>query len=116
MESAAPGPVTFVVGLHVKEGREDEFLALLTPVLDAMRGESTFINAVLHRDAADPASFMIYETWADLTDVVEVQIKRPYRAAYEAALPEILRTPREVRIWRPLRGDFACKTPPLTNG
>jgi quinol monooxygenase YgiN len=50
---------------------------------------------------------MIHETWADLADVAEVQVKREYRAAYEARLPEILREPRQVSFWRPLRADFA---------
>ena len=76
------------------------------PVLDAMRHEATFINAVLHRDPEDPTHFMLYETWADRDDLVGVQMKRDYRAAYEASLPDILREPRQVRIWRPLRADF----------
>lgn len=101
------GPVAFIVSLHVKPGCEDEFLSLLTPVLDAMRHESTFINAVLHRDPADPTRFMIYETWADLTDVAEVQVKRDYRRAYEARLPDLLHEPRQVQIWRPERTDVA---------
>jgi quinol monooxygenase YgiN len=101
----ATDPITFVVTLHVREGKEEEFLALLHPVLDAMRQEETFIEAVLHRDPADPRRFMIYETWADLTDVAEVQMRRPYRAAYEARLPEILGEPREVGFWKALRAD-----------
>jgi len=100
-------PIAFVVTLHVRPGFEEEFLGLLGPVLDAMRHEATFINAVLHRDPADPSRFMIYETWADLADVAEVQVKRGDRAAYEARLPEILREPRQVSFWRPLRADFA---------
>lgn len=58
-------PISAVVVLHVKPGCEAEFLSLLTPVLDAMRHEPTFINATLHRDPDDPTRFMIHETWAD---------------------------------------------------
>lgn len=105
---ANEGTVAFVVLIHVKPGCEGEFLDLLTPVLDAMRHEATFISAALHRDPADPTRFMLYETWADLDDVKEVQIHRDYRQAYLARLPEILRGPRQVQIWRPLRGDFAA--------
>lgn len=76
------------------------------PVLDAMRHEATFINAVLHQDPEDPTSFMLYETWADEEDVVQVQIHRDYRKAYWDRLPDLLREPREIRSWRPLRGDF----------
>jgi quinol monooxygenase YgiN len=98
--------LAIIVSLHVQAGREAEFLNLLTPVLDAMRHEPTFINAALHRDPEDPSRFMIYETWADPEELVQVQLKRDYRKAYEARLPDLLREPRHVQLWRPLRGDF----------
>ena len=71
-----------------------------------MRHEASFINAVLHRDPEEPGRFMLYETWADRQDLVEVQMKREYRSAYWARLPDLLAEPREVRIWQPLRADF----------
>jgi quinol monooxygenase YgiN len=104
-------PVAFTVTLHVEPGREDDFLGLLAPVLDAMRHESSFINAVLHRDPEDPTRFMLYETWTDLDDVVEVQLKRDYRRAYDDALPELLRTERGIGIWQPMRADVAAPAP-----
>ena len=100
-------PVAFTVTLHVRPGQEQRFLDLLTPVLNAMRHESTFINAALHRDPADPTRFMLYETWADLDDVVRVQLKRDYRSAYHAALPGLLRSEREIAVWHPVRADHA---------
>lgn len=104
-------PVVVLVSLAVKPGRESEFLDLLTPVLDAMRHETTFINAALHRDPEDPSRFMIYETWADREDLAEVQVHRGYRKAYTDRLPEILREPRRIEIWRPLRADFTFFAP-----
>lgn len=101
------GNVTYLITLEVKPGREADLLALLTPVLDAMRHEASFINAVLHRDPADPNRLMLYETWADHEEVVAVQVRRPYRRAYSEALPRLLAAPREVQVWRPLRADFA---------
>lgn len=99
--------VSFIISVHLKPGHEEEFLSLVTPVLDAMRHEPSFINAVLHRDAEDPARFMLYETWADLDDVMEVQIHREYRKAYWDRLPELLAEPRQVQVWKPMRSDFA---------
>ncbi len=98
--------VVLVIGLHLKPGAEVEFMALLTPVLDAMRHEPTFINTVLHRDPEDPTRLMLYETWADMTDLVEVQVAKPYRAAYTARLDDLLASPRTVQVWRRLRADF----------
>lgn len=104
--AADDGTVSFVVELAVRPDAVDTFLDLLTPVLDAMRHEPTFVNAVLHRDPEDPARFMIYETWRDLDDVVRVQMHRSYRKAYWERLPDLLRTERTVSVWRPLRADF----------
>lgn len=98
--------VTFIVTLALKPGCEEEFLDLLTPVLDAMRHEPTFINAVLHQDPEDPSRFMLYETWADLDDVVQVQMHRDYRKAYWERLPDLLREPRQIQTWTPMRRDF----------
>jgi quinol monooxygenase YgiN len=102
-----PGAVTAVVTLEARAGRVDDLLALLHPVLDAMRQEATFVSAVLHRDPADPTRLMVYETWADLDELATVQVRRDYRRAYEAALPELLRAPRRVELWQPLRSDGA---------
>lgn len=111
LQSTVTGPgdktIAFTVTLHVKPGREAEFLELLTPVLDAMRHEPSFINAVLHRSPDDPTLFMIYETWAELDELVQVQIPRAYRQAYIATLPDVLRQERGVTVWPPMRGDFA---------
>jgi quinol monooxygenase YgiN len=98
--------IAVIVTLHVKPGRAGEFLAALAPVLDAMRHEPTFINAVLHRDPEDPDRFMLYETWADRSELVEVQMGRAYRKPYMDRLPELLAEPRQVQVFQPLRGDF----------
>lgn len=97
--------VTVAVTLHARPGAEAELLRLLEPVLDAMRHEPTFVSAVLHRDPEDPTRFLLIETWTDRDDLVEVQMKRPYRQAYEARLPELLRAPRRAEAWQTLRSD-----------
>ena len=101
------GPIAGTVILTVKPGMEGAFLALLHPVLDAMRHEATFINAFLHRHPDEPNRFMLYETWADLEDLMEVQMHRPYRQAFWDKLPELLATPREITVWQPMRSDTA---------
>ncbi len=99
--------VTYVITFAVKTGSEEEFLGLLNPVLDAMRHERTFLNAVLHRDPEAPNRFMLYETWADHDDVAQVQIHRDYRQLFWARLPELLAEPRHVQTWAPIRSDFS---------
>jgi quinol monooxygenase YgiN len=110
MSDASPEPFTVLITLQVKPGREAEFLGLLAPVLNAMRHEPSFLNAILHRDPGDPCRFLLYETWTDRRDLVEVQMQRPYRAAYEARLPALLERPRQVEVWQALRADFAFRS------
>jgi quinol monooxygenase YgiN len=97
--------VTYLIVFTVRPEQRERFLSLLNGVLDAMRDESTFINATLHNDPADTHRFLLHETWADHQDVLDVQIKRAYRDAWHAALPELLVKPREISVWAPLRAD-----------
>lgn len=95
---------------HLHGSKPDEverFQILLGGVLDAMRKETTFVNATLHRDPEDATHFLLHETWTDHRDVVDVQIHRPCRQDWHDALPEILSKPREISVWRPLRSDRA---------
>jgi len=97
--------VSYVIKFNVKAGKRERFLLLLAGVLDAMRCETTFHEAVLHRDPESENRFMLYETWESHEDVLAVQLNRPYREAWHAALPDLLQGPRDVSIWKPLRSD-----------
>lgn len=100
-------PVTYVIKFQVRPDQRDRFLALLEGVLDAMRSEPMFHEAILHRDPASDHRFMLYETWEDHDDVLNVQLYRPYRQAWHDALPELLEEDRDIGIWEPLRADRA---------
>ena len=84
-------PVTYVIKFTVAPGQEQRFLALLEGVLDAMRSEPEFHEAILHRDPASAAKFMLYETWEDHDDVLNVQVHKPYRQAFHDALADSAR-------------------------
>lgn len=103
-------PFVLLATIHVKPGCEDEYLSIVNPVNDAMRHEPTFVNTVLHRSVDDPTLFMIHETWLDQEDFFSVQMKRPYRVEYEARLPALLRHPREMKVFEPLRSDFVFQS------
>lgn len=103
-------PFVLLATIHVKPGCEAEYLSLVGPVNDAMRHEPTFVNTVLHRSADDPALFMLHETWLDRENFFSVQMKRPYRADYEARLPAMLRRPRTMQVFELLRSDYVFCT------
>jgi quinol monooxygenase YgiN len=98
-------PETYVITFHVKEDQVARFHALLGPVLDAMRDEATFVHAALHVDPDRSDVFQLHETWIDRSDVLNVQLQRPYRREWHAALDDVLASPRHIAIWRLLRSD-----------
>jgi len=101
--------VTYVIRFDVVPQQRFRFLSLLEGVLDAMRSEPMFHEAVLHADPASDCRFMLYETWEDHEDVLNVQMKRPYRQAWHEALPELLEKNRDITIWKPFRSDRAWR-------
>lgn len=100
-------PVTYLIKFDIRPEQRERFMALLGSVLDAMRHEPMFHEAVLHADPENENRMMLYETWEDHRDVLEVQVKRPYRNEWQAALPELLANPRDISVWHPLRSDRA---------
>jgi len=95
--------VTYLVKFQVVPERRAEFLERLNGVLDAMRDEPMFHEAILHRDPQSEYRFMLYETWEDHEDVLSVQLHRPYRRAWHDALPTLLEQERDITIWQPIR-------------
>jgi quinol monooxygenase YgiN len=98
-------PVTYLIKFQVVPERREQFLKLLNGVLDAMRSEPMFHEAILHSDPTSDNLFMLYETWESHEDVVNVQLQRPYRRAWHEALPTLLEQERDITIWEPLRAD-----------
>jgi quinol monooxygenase YgiN len=97
--------VTYVIKFQVVPEQTSRFLQLLTGVLDAMRREPTFHEAVLHRDPESDHRFMLYETWESDEDVLTIQLQRPYRRAWHDALPTMLERDRGISVWKPIRAD-----------
>lgn len=91
---------TILVSIPLKPGCAKEFLALLDDVFAAMHSEPTFVTATALQSTDDPDTIVLCETWLDLDNFSAVQRNRPYRAAYEARLPEILREPRRIDFFR----------------
>jgi quinol monooxygenase YgiN len=100
--------VTYLIRFDVRPDQRERFLSLLTGVLDAMRHEPMFVDASFHADPQDAHRFLLHETWRDHQDVLDVQLARPYREAWHAALPELLVQSRQVSMWTPLRCDRAA--------
>lgn len=71
--------------IHIKTGCEKELLSVVSLVNAWTRLKSTFFSTVLHRSHEDPSLFTLYETWLDPEDFFSVQMKQPYRDAYDTS-------------------------------
>src|SRR4029077_2813939 len=96
-------PFTLLVDIPLKPGRADEFMALLNDVFEAMKVEETFVSATALRGTQDPDTILLCENWIDRENFMSVQLKRSYRDRYEARLPELLRSPRKLSFFEPIR-------------
>ncbi|NVN09631.1 putative quinol monooxygenase [Nguyenibacter vanlangensis] len=96
-------PFTILVGINLKPGYAQEFLALLDDIIEPMRREESFIDVVALQNQDDPDSIVLYETWLDRHEFETVQRKRDYRRAYEERLPQILREPRTITFFDAVR-------------
>jgi quinol monooxygenase YgiN len=104
-ELADQMPVTYIIKFQVVPERRGEFLGLLEGVLDAMRDEPQLHEAILHKDPNCENRFMLYETWEDHENVLNVQLQRSYRQTWHEALPYLLEEERDITIWEPTRSD-----------
>ena len=97
--------VTYLIEFDVKPTGRERFLSLLNGVLDAMRHEAMFVNAAVNSFQLSTAAHLLHETWQSHEDVLSVQLARPYREDWHAALPDLLAAERKISIWQPLRSD-----------
>jgi len=99
----ANSDLVFYVKLHVKPECVEEWQRAVTEIVELMSLEDAFVACYLHQDTQDPALFTLYERWNErsVEDFLEHQMK-PYRVAYDAKLPALLRRPREPAVLLPI--------------
>jgi quinol monooxygenase YgiN len=94
----------FIVHLPGKPEHRAEIEEKLLHVLEQMSKEPDFINTHLNRSVEDPDTLVLYETWACSEDHFrEHHLSLPYRQAYEAALPRLLKAERTLEFLTPVR-------------
>ncbi|MES2151661.1 MAG: antibiotic biosynthesis monooxygenase [Pseudomonadota bacterium] len=96
--------VSFTVRLPTRPEKRGQMRRMLFEVLDAMAREPDFINTWVHEDLDDADTLVLYETWACSREhFIAHHLVKPYRQAYEAALPELLSGGRSIQFLKGLR-------------
>ncbi|SDD13982.1 Quinol monooxygenase YgiN [Cupriavidus sp. YR651] len=89
--------IAFVVRLPARAEFREEFEARLLGVVEAMAKEPDFVNTTIHKSAEDPDTYVLYETWACSQEYFMTHhLSKNYRHEYEAALPRLLKAPRQI--------------------
>lgn len=95
------------VTFSIKPEFADEFVSIVSQVLDKMRHEENFVTTTLCRDSATPGRFFLFETWKSRARFIAEDLSREYRRPYEARLEEIKLADRQFQEWEQVRADFA---------
>lgn len=82
--ASAPTPLTIVADIRAVDGKAALVHAELEKLVAPTRAEAGCLRYDLHRDRADPAHFLFYETWAD-RDLWQAHMSAPHIASYLAA-------------------------------
>jgi len=102
MASIHPDLIALCVRFRIKPGRKEQFRRMLYDVVEAMKSEPEFVNTIAHEEPDHPDRMTLYETWRCTREAfMRDQMSKPYRADYEARLPEVLED-RAIEIWTPV--------------
>lgn len=95
------------VTFSIKPGHADEFVSIVSEVIDRMRHEENFVTTTLCRDPAAPGRFFLFETWKSRTRFLAEDLARPYREPYSARLAQIEAGERRFEEWEQVRADYS---------
>lgn len=91
--------IAFIVRLPARHEHAAALEQGLLHVVEAMTKEPDFVATYLHQPPDDPDTFVLYEVWACSKDYfLQHHLGKPYRQAYEAALPSMLRAERSIEF------------------
>jgi quinol monooxygenase YgiN len=90
-----------LVSLPVKPEARETFRKMLSEIGEHIAKEPSFVSALIHEDMDDPDTIVLYETWSGSREQLLEQLTRPYRRAYEAALPAMLKSERRIVFLHP---------------
>lgn len=101
--------IAFIVRLPARHEHVQQLEQGMLAILDAMAGEPDFVSSYLHQPPDDPDTFVLYEVWACSREhFLQHHLGKPYRQAYEAALPRWLREERSIQFLNLKRSHHAA--------
>jgi quinol monooxygenase YgiN len=96
--------LVFIVQLHLKPERVEDWKRAVIELIDRMSQEDAFVTCLLDQSTEDPNMFTLYERWREPS--LEAFVKnhmKDYRKRYEEMLPDLLQAPRKAMTLRPVQ-------------
>ena len=100
--------VVVTATLTVKEGMEDRALEVLTPVVEGTHGEAGCLTYAVHRDNADPRTFVIVEHWTSQV-ALDNHFVQPHMVELATHAADLLDGPPVIRFCTPVALGDAVK-------
>ena len=92
-------PVTVVVRIRAKEGREAEVRKELLALLAPTRGEKGCLRSDMHEMPDEPTLFLFHETWESERDL-DRHLMEPHVQSWIAKADALLAEPMQLSRWR----------------
>ncbi len=100
--------VVVVATFKAKEGKVDDVIAALTPVIEQTHDEAGCLSYALHRDVNDADTLVLVERWTSQV-ALESHFQQPYMASLGEAAAELLAAPPGLFFCSPLPVGDALK-------
>lgn len=95
---AAGEQAVIYIRFRIKPGRREEFRQALYNIIETMKHEPTWIDAIVLDDPENPDDLLLYETWAGSKEAwIAEQLDREYRVPYEKIVAELVE--ERIGIW-----------------
>ena len=93
--------VIVVATFKVQEGKVDEAIAGLTPVIEQTHDEPGCLSYALHRDVNDPLTVVLVERWTSQV-ALESHFQQPYMEGLGQLAQELLSEPPTLNFCTPV--------------
>ena len=95
----ANGPVTVVVRLKAKAGKEAQVRQELFTLLAPTRAEEGCLNFDMHEDPKDPSLFLFHENWTSEDHLIR-HFETPHIKRWSKLAESVLAEPLDLTKWR----------------
>lgn len=93
--------VIVVATFKAQEGKAEDVIAGLTPVIEQTHEEAGCLSYALHRDANDPDTLVLVERWTSQV-ALESHFQQPYMAGLGELAGQLLAAPPTLNFCAPL--------------